>query len=165
MYCKYRCVCWSAVCSCSGQGDVLFFNTIEIILKILCLPWDRCLCILRWIEACLEEDLPPTTELEEGLRNGVYLGKLANFFAPKMVSEKRIYDRDQSRYKVRLHSVTFNRLPLLKVRPGLYCVCILHQLHHTKQEDLLCLSGTGWQFETVYTGKGEARQANILVLL
>uniref|UniRef100_A0A3P8TPU4 IQ motif containing GTPase activating protein 2 n=1 Tax=Amphiprion percula TaxID=161767 RepID=A0A3P8TPU4_AMPPE len=53
----------------------------------------------RWIEACLEEDLPPTTELEEGLRNGVYLGKLANFFAPKMVSEKRIYDRDQTRYK------------------------------------------------------------------
>ncbi|XP_069034270.1 ras GTPase-activating-like protein IQGAP2 isoform X2 [Embiotoca jacksoni] len=53
----------------------------------------------RWMEACLEEDLPPTTELEEGLRNGVYLGKLANFFAPKMVSEKRIYDRDQARYK------------------------------------------------------------------
>lgn len=52
------------------------------------------------MEACLEEDLPPTTELEEGLRNGVYLGKLATFFAPKMVSEKRIYDRDQSRYKV-----------------------------------------------------------------
>lgn len=52
------------------------------------------------MEACLDEDLPPTTELEEGLRNGVYLGKLANFFAPKMVSEKRIYDRDQSRYKV-----------------------------------------------------------------
>ncbi|XP_078105764.1 ras GTPase-activating-like protein IQGAP2 [Sander vitreus] len=53
----------------------------------------------RWMEACLEEDLPPTTELEEGLRNGVYLGKLANFFAPKMVSEKRIYDRDQARFK------------------------------------------------------------------
>ncbi|KAF3850925.1 hypothetical protein F7725_012697 [Dissostichus mawsoni] len=53
----------------------------------------------RWMEACLEEDLPPTTELEERLRNGVYLGKLANFFAPKMVSVKRIYDRDQARYK------------------------------------------------------------------
>ncbi|CAG07879.1 unnamed protein product, partial [Tetraodon nigroviridis] len=53
----------------------------------------------QWMEACLEEDLPPTTELEEGLRNGVYLGKLATFFAPKMVSEKRIYDRDQTRYK------------------------------------------------------------------
>ncbi|XP_034396857.1 ras GTPase-activating-like protein IQGAP2 isoform X2 [Cyclopterus lumpus] len=55
----------------------------------------------RWMEACLEEDLPLTTELEEGLRNGVYLGKLANFFAPKMVSEKRIYDRDQARYKTK----------------------------------------------------------------
>ncbi|KAM3868168.1 ras GTPase-activating-like protein IQGAP2 [Diretmus argenteus] len=53
----------------------------------------------QWMEACLEEDLPPTTELEEGLRNGVYLGKLAKFFAPKMVSEKRLYDRDQARYK------------------------------------------------------------------
>ncbi|KAM6965047.1 ras GTPase-activating-like protein IQGAP2 [Aplochiton taeniatus] len=53
----------------------------------------------RWMEACVEEDLPPTTELEEGLRNGVYLGKLAKFFAPKLVSEKKIYDRDQTRYQ------------------------------------------------------------------
>uniref|UniRef100_A0AAY4BD90 Ras GTPase-activating-like protein IQGAP2 n=1 Tax=Denticeps clupeoides TaxID=299321 RepID=A0AAY4BD90_9TELE len=53
----------------------------------------------RWMEACLEEELPPTTELEESLRNGVYFGKLAKFFAPKMVSEKKIYDRDQARYR------------------------------------------------------------------
>ncbi|XP_063051320.1 ras GTPase-activating-like protein IQGAP2 [Engraulis encrasicolus] len=53
----------------------------------------------RWMEACLEEELPPTTELEQGLRNGVYLGKLGKFFAPKMVSEKKIYDRDQTRYQ------------------------------------------------------------------
>ncbi|XP_038147744.1 ras GTPase-activating-like protein IQGAP2 [Cyprinodon tularosa] len=53
----------------------------------------------RWMEACLEEDLPATTELEDGLRNGVYLGKLANFFAPKLVPAKKIYDRDQARYK------------------------------------------------------------------
>ncbi|XP_062874278.1 ras GTPase-activating-like protein IQGAP2 [Trichomycterus rosablanca] len=53
----------------------------------------------QWIEACLEEELPSTTELEGGLRNGVYLGKLAKFFAPKMVSDKKIYDRDQARYK------------------------------------------------------------------
>uniref|UniRef100_A0A8B9J779 IQ motif containing GTPase activating protein 1 n=1 Tax=Astyanax mexicanus TaxID=7994 RepID=A0A8B9J779_ASTMX len=51
------------------------------------------------MEACLNEDLPPTTELEEGLRNGVYLAKLGNFFAPKVVSVKRIYDREQTRYK------------------------------------------------------------------
>ncbi|XP_043919900.1 ras GTPase-activating-like protein IQGAP2 [Protopterus annectens] len=53
----------------------------------------------RWMEACLHEELPPTTELEEGLRNGVYLAKLAIFFAPKVVSEKKIYDLEQTRYK------------------------------------------------------------------
>ncbi|NXA36220.1 IQGA1 protein, partial [Eudromia elegans] len=53
----------------------------------------------RWMEACLNEDLPPTTELEEGLRNGVYLAKLGNFFSPKVVSVKKIYDREQTRYK------------------------------------------------------------------
>lgn len=52
------------------------------------------------MEVCLVEELPPTTELEEGLRNGVYLAKLAKFFAPKVVSEKKIYDVEQSRYKV-----------------------------------------------------------------
>lgn len=52
------------------------------------------------MEACLNEELPPTTELEEGLRNGVYLAKLGNFFAPNVVSLKKIYDREQARYKV-----------------------------------------------------------------
>ncbi|KAG2470894.1 IQGA1 protein, partial [Polypterus senegalus] len=51
------------------------------------------------MEACLDEELPPTTELEEGLRNGVYLAKLGNFFAPRVVSVKKIYDREQTRYK------------------------------------------------------------------
>uniref|UniRef100_A0A8B9GFV6 IQ motif containing GTPase activating protein 2 n=1 Tax=Amazona collaria TaxID=241587 RepID=A0A8B9GFV6_9PSIT len=54
----------------------------------------------RWMEVCLEEELPPTTELEEGLRNGVYLAKLAKFFAPNVVSDKKIYDVEQARYKV-----------------------------------------------------------------
>uniref|UniRef100_A0A672HTJ4 IQ motif containing GTPase activating protein 1 n=1 Tax=Salarias fasciatus TaxID=181472 RepID=A0A672HTJ4_SALFA len=54
----------------------------------------------RWMEACLDEELPPTTELEEGLRNGVYLAKLGNFFAPQTVSLKKIYDREQTRYKL-----------------------------------------------------------------
>uniref|UniRef100_A0A8C8BTG8 IQ motif containing GTPase activating protein 2 n=1 Tax=Otus sunia TaxID=257818 RepID=A0A8C8BTG8_9STRI len=53
----------------------------------------------RWMEVCLEEELPPTTELEEGLRNGVYLAKLAKFFAPNVVSGKKIYDVEQTRYK------------------------------------------------------------------
>ncbi|CAL9701204.1 unnamed protein product [Knipowitschia caucasica] len=50
------------------------------------------------MEACLDEELPPTTELEEGLRNGVYLAKLGHFFAPQTVSLKKIYDREQARY-------------------------------------------------------------------
>ncbi|NWR08119.1 IQGA2 protein, partial [Paradoxornis webbianus] len=53
----------------------------------------------RWMEVCLDEELPPTTELEEGLRNGVYLAKLAKFFAPDVVSDKKIYDVEQARYK------------------------------------------------------------------
>lgn len=53
----------------------------------------------KWIEACINEELPPTTELEEALRNGVYLAKLAHFFAPDKVPIKRIYDREQTRYK------------------------------------------------------------------
>ncbi|XP_027460639.1 ras GTPase-activating-like protein IQGAP2 isoform X3 [Zalophus californianus] len=58
-----------------------------------------CTYSTAWMEVCLVEELPPTTELEEGLRNGVYLAKLAKFFAPKMVSEKKIYDVEQTRYK------------------------------------------------------------------
>lgn len=53
----------------------------------------------------MEEELPPTTELEEGLRNGVYLAKLAKFFAPNVVSDKKIYDVEQARYKVITFSV------------------------------------------------------------
>ncbi|CAL1534100.1 unnamed protein product, partial [Lymnaea stagnalis] len=54
-----------------------------------------------WIEACINEELPPTTELEEGLRNGVFLGKLAHFFAPNVAPLKKIYDKEQTRYKSR----------------------------------------------------------------
>jgi hypothetical protein len=62
------------------------------------------------MEVCLVEELPPTTELEEGLRNGVYLAKLAKFFAPKMVSEKKIYDVEQTRYKVKPRANWFGPL-------------------------------------------------------
>lgn len=79
-------------------------------LKTFCIGVFLC----RWMEACLDEGLPPTTELEEGLRNGVYLGKLANFFAPKLVSAKKIYDRDQARYKVNL-STSLNLLHLIRL--------------------------------------------------
>ena len=54
----------------------------------------------RWIEACIEEELPLTTELEENLQNGVILAKLGHFFAPKIVPLRRIYDKDLTRFKV-----------------------------------------------------------------
>ncbi|KAM8921493.1 ras GTPase-activating-like protein IQGAP3 [Pelodytes ibericus] len=53
----------------------------------------------RWMESCLNEELPPPTELEESLRNGVILAKLGHFFAPELVPLKKIYDCEQMRYK------------------------------------------------------------------
>ncbi|XP_068778364.1 ras GTPase-activating-like protein IQGAP3 isoform X1 [Struthio camelus] len=53
----------------------------------------------RWMEACLHEELAPPTELEESLRNGVVLAKLGHCFAPDVVPLKKIYDREQLRYK------------------------------------------------------------------
>lgn len=45
--------------------------------------------------------LPPATELEESLRNGVYLVRLAHWFAPESVSSRHMYDVDQKVYKER----------------------------------------------------------------
>ncbi|XP_070512336.1 ras GTPase-activating-like protein IQGAP1 [Cardiocondyla obscurior] len=53
----------------------------------------------KWMEACLREPLPPTTELEENFRNGVYLAKLGNFMAPNILPLNKIYDIEQRRYK------------------------------------------------------------------
>ncbi|XP_030043765.1 ras GTPase-activating-like protein IQGAP3 [Microcaecilia unicolor] len=53
----------------------------------------------RWLEACLNEELPPPTELEESLRNGVTLAKMGHYFAPDIVPLKKIYDSEQLRYK------------------------------------------------------------------
>uniref|UniRef100_A0A8C9UH04 IQ motif containing GTPase activating protein 3 n=1 Tax=Serinus canaria TaxID=9135 RepID=A0A8C9UH04_SERCA len=58
-----------------------------------------CLCPASWMEACLGEGLPPPTELEETLRNGVLLAKLGHCFAPAVVPLKKIYDPEQTRYK------------------------------------------------------------------
>ncbi|KAK9298625.1 hypothetical protein QLX08_008104 [Tetragonisca angustula] len=54
----------------------------------------------KWMEACLRETLPPTTELEENFRNGVYLAKLAHFMAPESLPAHKIYDAEQKRYAV-----------------------------------------------------------------
>ncbi|XP_069032658.1 ras GTPase-activating-like protein IQGAP3 [Embiotoca jacksoni] len=53
----------------------------------------------RWLEACLGEELPSPTELEEALRNGVLLAKLGHRFAPTAVPQKKIYDPEQLRYQ------------------------------------------------------------------
>ncbi|XP_034466627.1 ras GTPase-activating-like protein IQGAP3 [Hippoglossus hippoglossus] len=53
----------------------------------------------RWMEACLVEELPAPTDLEEGLRNGVILAKLGHRFAPNSVPLKKIYDPEQQRYQ------------------------------------------------------------------
>jgi hypothetical protein len=52
-----------------------------------------------WIEECINEELPESTELEENLRNGVYLAKLANTFAPNVVPKKKIFDADLVKYR------------------------------------------------------------------
>lgn len=73
--------------------------------------------VKNWIQRCIGEELPQTTDLEvktdsrliqiifklpfglqEGLRNGIYLAKLANFFAPDVVPSKKIFDPDFTKY-------------------------------------------------------------------
>ncbi|XP_065336041.1 ras GTPase-activating-like protein IQGAP1 isoform X2 [Cloeon dipterum] len=53
----------------------------------------------KWLESVLQISLPPSTELEENLRNGVVLAKLGHLIAPEVVSFNKIYDSDQSRYE------------------------------------------------------------------
>lgn len=50
--------------------------------------------VSRWMEACLNEELPATTELEEAFRNGVFLAKLGNFFSPETVPLRKIFDKE-----------------------------------------------------------------------
>eukprot|EP00055_Hartaetosiga_balthica_P015715 m.94991 g.94991 ORF g.94991 m.94991 type:complete len:1619 (+) comp8935_c0_seq1:39-4895(+) len=55
----------------------------------------------KWIEACIGEELPVASELEGALRNGLIVAKLGMFFAPEIVTEKKIYDKEQKVYKER----------------------------------------------------------------
>lgn len=61
----------------------------------------------RWMEACLKEELPATTELEEAFRNGVFLAKLGNFFSPETVPFRKIFDKE---FKVLNVSATSGRI-------------------------------------------------------
>jgi hypothetical protein len=54
----------------------------------------------RWMEALLKETLPPTTKLEENLRNGVFLAKVGNIISPETVPLTRIYDIEQKLFRV-----------------------------------------------------------------
>ena len=53
----------------------------------------------NWIQECIKEELPPTTELEENFRNGVYFAKVGHFCASKVVPLRRIFDIDQGRWQ------------------------------------------------------------------
>ena len=74
------------------------------------------------MEACLGEELPAPTELEEALRNGVILAKLGHRFAPRAVALKKIYDPDQIRYQVP-HTRHF----LLYLFTSCFCFCLLQR--------------------------------------
>ncbi|KAF9941677.1 hypothetical protein BGZ67_004251 [Mortierella alpina] len=59
----------------------------------------------EWIEACINEEIDGITTLEESLRNGVVLAKLARYFDPTSV--KRIFEHPVLQYK---HSDNINCL-------------------------------------------------------
>ena len=51
----------------------------------------------EWIEACIEEEIGAITDLEEQLRNGIILAKLARFFEPTCV--KRIFQDERLQFR------------------------------------------------------------------
>lgn len=58
----------------------------------------------RWMEECIGEPIPPIVELEEALRDGVTLAKLARVFAPELVP--RIFIDKKLQYR---HSDNIDR--------------------------------------------------------
>ncbi|GMT29242.1 hypothetical protein PFISCL1PPCAC_20539, partial [Pristionchus fissidentatus] len=64
----------------------------------------RLLEVRNWLRECLQESddsdlIPPVTELETTIANGVLLARLGNAFAPETVPMGKIFDQDQSRYR------------------------------------------------------------------
>jgi hypothetical protein len=47
-------------------------------------------CSFRWIEACIKQEIGQTEKLDEELRNGIHLARLAKFFHPQSV--KKIFE-------------------------------------------------------------------------
>jgi hypothetical protein len=66
------------------------------------------------MESCLGEEVPPIVELEEQLRNGVILARLARVFAPDLVP--RIFEADKLVFR---HSDNINRFFRFVERCGL----------------------------------------------
>jgi len=59
---------------------------------------------IRWMESCLGEEIPPIVQLEECLRNGVILARLARVFEPDLVP--RIFEAEKLQFR---HSDNINR--------------------------------------------------------
>ena len=114
----------------------------------------------RWMEACLEDELPPTTAMEQALRNGVFLARLSNFFAPEVVPLKKIYDIDESKYRVGVYVVVCSvyRYPLCmkgpvlcahmhsfttKWRVQLYMGACVHRVN-TRKSTAICFQRIWW---------------------
>lgn len=76
------------------RGSTKVFQLFAILLTA------PVLIVIRWMSSCIGEELPPASELEKSLQNGVFIAKLAMFFAPEKITAKKIYDFDESVYKV-----------------------------------------------------------------
>lgn len=48
----------------------------------------------EWIEDCLQNEIDPIIKLEESMRNGIVLAKLADWFAPGIV--RKIFQVQQT---------------------------------------------------------------------
>ena len=56
----------------------------------------------RWLEGVLGVALPPATELESALQNGVILCRLGVKLLPDDPMWSKVYDLDESKFKVRM---------------------------------------------------------------
>ena len=63
------------------------------------------------METILNEELPSSLELEDYLQNGVLLCKLAMKLLPDEPMWKKVYDLDQSKFKVQCKYEMCERLP------------------------------------------------------
>jgi Ras GTPase-activating-like protein IQGAP2/3 len=78
-------------------------QSVPLVFGFLGLFWihaDSC----RWMESCLAEEIPPIVQLEDRLRDGVILARLARVFAPELVP--RIFQAEKLQFR---HSDNINR--------------------------------------------------------